>query len=417
MRVFLSGTIGLTLVIIAGLLGGIGLWYAGELIIESSNTEDVDRNAATVAELENSPPWMPDLIFATKEGTNVTVFSRNGETQDDTELFSYEERVPATKSGNLWEGLPPSVALSHDGKSIAYAKADGVYIGNLQTDESRAIISKTADPAPDDLLEIPKWDVDPAIDAYGFAIPHWSADDNFIGISTTHWEGSSLSIRGVSGDSFASAGSVGGNIYFQWSPVANQYVLPTYGAYAKPGLYVGSGTDVEAVDIMKDNGVGFADYYEAQFSPDGTRIVFTYEPYGVEGPQEGGIRKIGVVSPDGSNFVTLPYDGKLMAPFFGPDGSDIYFAAESEPDIILRRHDLRSDTLTDMLRLPDTYNTWRFREWTERRYALLEGVEMSQPGVEAGDRAELFAFHVESGVAVWQSGPFDAFVTFAGLVE
>ncbi|OGY84283.1 MAG: hypothetical protein A2898_03065 [Candidatus Kerfeldbacteria bacterium RIFCSPLOWO2_01_FULL_48_11] len=414
MRVFLSGTVGLTLVVIAGLLAGIGLWYAGQFLL--NDVQPVAQTAVNTTTVTNQDSEVSfnelDLLYAVKEGTTVTVFRREGFDGNNTELFSYNERVEADTSGNLWAGLPPSIALSNGGESVAYVTGDAVVVRNFETGETRNIISKVAEPLPDDVLERPTWSVDSGSGAYGFGVPRWSSDDLSIGLLTVDWEGSTLVTRAVNGDGFAAQGAVGGNVYYHWSPIGNRFVLPTYGAYARPGLYVGSGVDELAVNILQGSEVAESDFLSAEFSPQGDRIVFVYQPYNLG----TNVQKIGTVAPDGTDLELFSYTAVLSSPFFGPTSNEMYFVRNTSEGIYkLQMHNRKTGELSDAMQLPSGYNQWYYLGWIDGD-VLMQGT-VAHVGVEAGDSTQLYLLDPDTGAVVNTSGQFDQFVTFMGLAK
>ena len=216
----------------------------------------------------------------------------------------------------------------------------------------------------------------------------------------------------MNGDGFAAQGAVGGNVYYHWSPIGNRFVLPTYGAYARPGLYVGSGVDELAVNILQGSEVAESDFLSAEFSPQGDRIVFVYQPYNLG----TNVQKIGTVAPDGTDLELFSYTAVLSSPFFGPTSNEMYFVRNTSEGIYkLQMHNRKTGELSDAMQLPSGYNQWYYLGWIDGD-VLMQGT-VAHVGVEAGDSTQLYLLDPDTGAVVNTSGQFDQFVTFMGLAK
>ncbi len=60
------------------------------------------------------------LLYAMKEGRTVTVFQKNLASGKEAMLLRYDEDRAAAADANLWNGLPPNVALAPGGRTLAY---------------------------------------------------------------------------------------------------------------------------------------------------------------------------------------------------------------------------------------------------------------------------------------------------------
>ncbi len=84
-----------------------------------------------------------NLVYAVKNEHTSTVYKRDLQSGTQTKILEFVENKRADKSGNAWTGLPPSVALSQDRKSLAFADKEGLKVYDLQTKKQKLIFVKS----------------------------------------------------------------------------------------------------------------------------------------------------------------------------------------------------------------------------------------------------------------------------------
>src|SRR3989344_2997526 len=189
-----------------------------------------------------------NLIYATKNEYTSTVYRRNLQSGAQTKILEFDENRKADKSGNLWSGLPPSIALSPDRKSLAFADKEGLKVYDLQTKNTKTYIRKVSEGECEDCA--PKWSIDSMSGTYSLARPLWSSDGKYVSFLQSHYEGSSFgAIDTMPGAYIALKNVYGGYSNLNWSPTGHSYVKASPGGYYEGvGLYISNQSNIAEAD-------------------------------------------------------------------------------------------------------------------------------------------------------------------------
>lgn len=355
----------------------------------------------------------PMIVYALKHGKRVTVIQRNMQNAGESVVLSYDESVSADKSGNLWEGLPPSVTLSPDQKHMAYIDSQGLKVINIETDTVRTYITTVGKSKCDDCAST--WSVQFAYATYGLAQPQFSGDGEYISFLQAYYEGSAFGLINTSSGSYIPVqGAAGSYNSLHWSPVGQQYIVAeTEGGYVTTGLFVSSEGNIgkarNIVPALEKPGSS-TPFYGARFSPDGQKIVFIYELLGS--------KHVGMANPDGTGLTMIAENIEDQMPFFSRDGSSVYFLQRKNDELVLVRHALANKQKSDMVIMPVEYQRWQDEEWIKDGYLAIKGVfdEKGQTIYFGGDKTRLLVLDVENKQVIYASEPFEQFTTFLGFL-
>src|SRR3989338_6298911 len=196
-------------------------------------------------EVKASPNLVENnLIYAVKNEYISTVYKRNLQNSIQTKLLEFDESRKADKSGNLWSGLPPNIALSPDKQALAFIDKEGLKVYDFQTKNTRTFIRKTEEGSSETDAP-PKWSISSLGGTYSLARPLWSFDGKYISFLQSHYEGASFGVIDTeSGTYFALKDVAGGYNNLSWSPVSRSYVKASSGGYEGIGLYVSSQSNI-----------------------------------------------------------------------------------------------------------------------------------------------------------------------------
>lgn len=375
------------------------------------------------------------VSYAVKEGTTVTVYERYYDKSDvrpDGEpvpFFSYEETVPAERSGNLWRGLPPSISLSPDGNSLVFAAEDGLKIASLFSigePPVETLIKKLQD-APAGTEGAPTWSVDEMKGVYQMALPQWSADGSTIAFMQAWYEGSSYGFVDVQGlresrdSAFWSVKmkdeyQLGSTPFdFVWSPVEGdtRFAKTSESGYSPRGLYVPDSAVVHKVTNLAEHfGRPDAYYEQVNYSQDGDRLVFLTKENNDTDDEAWTLATVGV---DGSGYKELMTALNIHEPLFNADGSSLLFLREGDEGAQLDEYVFETGDVRTRITLPVTFGDWFELRWEDARPGLLSAVGVTSHDTVSSESERSFVlFDLEQaiGEVLFTSS---AFTTFLGV--
>lgn len=338
-----------------------------------------------------------------------TVYKRNLQTGIQTKLLEFDEGIKADKSGNLWSGLPPNIALSSDKQTLAFIDKEGLKIYDFQTKNTKTFIRKTEEGSSETEAP-PKWSISSLGGTYSLARPLWSSDGKYISFLQSHYEGASFGVIDVeSGAYFALKDVARGYNNLSWSPVSRSYVKASSG-YEGIGLYVSSQSNIaEANNIaLKFGKTEDTAFLETNFSPDGKKIVFVFgEPYDV--------RHLAIANSDGTGFTVLAEKTDARTPIFSSDGNSVLYFQKKNDKQVLVRYDLVNKKSTDLIILPSEFNRWEKAYWTKDNFFALVGISSSSGLTLGGDSTRMLVLDLANKKVIYASPVFDQFTNFTGL--
>lgn len=350
-----------------------------------------------------------NLIYATKSEYRSTVYKRNLQTGTQTKILEFDEQKKAEKSGNLWEGLPPNIALSPNKKEIAFVDQEGLKLYDLQSGSTKVFIKETVKPTNED--SPPQWSISSLSGTYSLARPLWSSNGRYVSFLQGHYEGASFGLIDSQTGQYFPISLGGGYRNFTWSPTDTAFVKPMYGGYEGTGLFA-SASDItkEAVDLSSKFGKQNASFFEVNYSPDGRKLAFTFSDN-----EESGQSSVGIVNIDGTGFTVLDETGGNSMPFFSSNSSEVFYVQKRGEKQVLMKYDLATKKSSDFVVLPTEFNSWRSASWTNEGYLAVIGVSSSSGLTVGGDSTRLVIFDLQNRKVVYATSTFDQFTTFAGF--
>ena len=377
-------------------------------------------------QLATKPLEFSNLIYAIKAGKNVSVLKRNIKTGGNSEITSYPEKSEAINSGNYWDGLPPSVALSHSKTLLAYTADDGLYVYDIASTTKTDLIRQT-NAAPADGEGSPTWSVadmngtaGSANGTYSMAAPTWSFDDSHIGFIESLYEGSWDSAVQRSSKSYIPLIYPESELSSKRVPVSSQPVLWSDSSltavipgrnqgYTTPGLFVTTPDNFgQFADIASKLPGQDLSFIEAALSPNGKLLAYTTEK------EYGGLRTLAVASIQGLNATVIARDADITTPFFSSDSTMVFYIQRNSEKNQLMAYNMISEELRVAAILPSNYNTWISPQWSPEDYLSLVGLER-ELGAQAGKQNQLFVLDLSLQTVVYASPVFQQFITYAGF--
>lgn len=363
-----------------------------------------DEIKASLNLIENS------FVYAVKSEYRSVVYKRNLQNGTQIKLLEFDESSKADKSGNLWSGLPPSIALSPNKQKLAFIDKEGLKVYDFQTKNTKTFIRKTEESSSETEAP-PKWSVSSLGGTYSLARPLWSSDGKYISFLQSHYEGASFGVIDVeSGTYLALKDVAGGYSNLSWSPVSHSYVKASSGGYEGIGLYVSSQSNIaEANNIaLKFGKTEDTPFLEASFSPDGKKIVFVFEePYD--------IKHLAIANNDGTGFTVLAEKADARMPVFSSDGNSVLFFQKKSDKQVLVRYNLVNKNSTDLIILPSGFNRWEKAYWTKDDFLALVGISSSSGLTLGGDSTRMLILDIANKKVIYASPVFDQFTNFAEL--
>jgi WD40 repeat protein len=308
--------------------------------------EAAARPSQTEPPVPQQRPGARSIVYGTATKTTVTVYRQILPDGSPEALFSYENISDPSADEPAHGISDPEIALSADGRSMAYFARSGLRIRHLDTGADEVVIGRT-DPAPGgdrptwtlaelnpppgaDPLEA-QWSTMSTLNQVEFSpdgrflsfAGHWYEyrDHWVIDLATgRHWrdEGSSRLAWNPSSDRVAVAGP--------------SYAEPGELAVSAPGN-LGRYRDIRPIPNAKP----LLGYEDVEFSPDGKRIAFSVSDRDWPNPDQ-----LGTSNLDGSGFTKLATSGEpeAYAFDFDPDADVLYSVEQRDGDLVLVAHDL-----------------------------------------------------------------------------
>jgi len=359
-----------------------------------------------------------NLIYAIKNDYISTVYKRNLKSGEQVEILEFTESVKAEDSGNVWSELPPSVALSPDKKQLAFIDKEGLKVYNLDTKTTRTYIRKLNE-AKCYGCE-PRWSF-PLLHAYGLFRPSWSSDGNYISFIEAQYEGSTIGLIDTFSGEYTFLKTVYGFRGITWSPIGHSYLKPSYGnvPYESWGLRVSNKDDVsETTDLTpKISKSEILYFWEANFSPDGERIVFTFQdpselPDNLTEEELEQIKDLAIIKTDGTDFKILLEKVDVKNLFFSKDGGSIFYFQQKDGKERLVKYELATRNYSDVIVFNNKFN-YEEIYWTKDGFLVLSGI-LSDPS-SSEEIKRLFILDIENRKLIYSSPVFNCFTNFVGF--
>jgi hypothetical protein len=307
--------------LLAGLLAAVASCGPAPSSVGTSPTEEASRSVypATGGSPTGSPsagPAASRLLFAVKEGTEVSVLALDRSSGAETVLLRYRERTAAERSGNYWEELAPSVARTRDGRLVAYTADDGLHLLDLSSGARRSLLARLTPPPPEERRP-PVWSPSPGEGVHAVLRPSFSPDARFLAFEAAHYEGSSIWLYDLAVDrlvrqdglpEYSYADPVLGSL--AWAPAGATSVVPENGP-RRVGVVVSAAGDPSRAAFRPVRAAWIA---EAAVAADGALVAVAA---GEEGAEP---RTLGVVEEDG-RLGTLEAGAPVSSPTFDPEGA------------------------------------------------------------------------------------------------
>lgn len=358
-----------------------------------------------------------NIIYAAKNKYRSTVYKRNLQNGMHTKIFEFDEHLEVNKSGNLWSGLSPNIALSPDKKNFAFIDDKGLKTYNVSTRNIKTFIRKTEE-APPESDDPPKWSVASLFNTYILGRPLWSTDNKYISFLEGHYEGGGIGAIDVESSTYLDLPIFGGYQNMTWSPLGHSYVKASGGGYEGNGLYVASKNNIKEPDNLTIP-FGIAEdtpFFEADFSPDGKKIVFTFgEPENPTGEESYNITHLAIANIDGTDMKILTEKIDAQMPFFSHDGNAVIYSQLKNGRNVLIEYDLTNKTMKDLIMLPSEFNEWEKMGWTKDGFLMLIGVSSSSGLTLGGDTTRMLILDIKNKNVIYASPVFDQFTNFLGL--
>lgn len=359
------------------------------------------------------------LLYATKDGVTVTVMARDIQTGGERVILTYDEAREAEQSGNLWAGLPPSVSLSPDKQSIAYASRDGLFVYDLEHETTKVLIERLTEPEPGS-EQPPEWSY-LSQGTYILARPLWSISGNYLSFQKSHWEGSSFGFFDLVQDRYFDLAVAedetfaGGYKNVVWSPAEDVLAKASGGGYEGIGLFVSQDNLEAVVDVTDGTGLSRSLIDTVKISGAGSSLVFTYQD-NYDSPQS-----VATINTDGTDFAVLDipdyHPGTWYAePFFSANDAEVLYYHTIDDEIFLVAYDLATGESVVVAQLPPDYNRWTHAQWYDDTHLMLEGIRGRSNLVVAGE-SQLFVFDMQNHTVVYASPIFNTFTTYLGFLD
>lgn len=366
------------------------------------------------------------VSYAVKEGTTVTLYDRFSN-EEPRPFFSYEEAVSAEQTGNLWMGLPPSIAMSPDGNSLVFGAEDGLKIASLWSAGEmpvETLIEKIQD-VPEGSEGAPTWSVGGMDGVYLMAQPLWSADGSTIAFMEAYYEGSGYGFVDVQGmresrsEAFWSVRIedeylLGSTPFdFVWSPVVgdNRFAKTSESGYNPEGLYVLDDTATHSVTNLAERFDRASAYFDqVNYSQDGERLVFLTK---ATSDTDDDVWTLAIVNVDGSGYEELYTTANIHEPMFNADASGVFFLQEVDGQTWVEEYVFATGDVSTRTILGETFGDWYDLRWEDARPGLLSavGVLHRNASFVIEERSfVLFDLEQASGEVLFSSSGFTTFL-------
>lgn len=357
-----------------------------------------------------------NLVYAAKNKRTTKVLKRDLRNGAETAIFSFDEAIEAAESGNTWDEQPPGVALSRDGKALAYVDQDGLKIFDLPTGISKTLIQKVPGAADND--SPPGWSK-PLGRVFNLAEPRWSSDGKYIRVLEILYEGFSMGLINTETGDYTNIPlpiEIGLPIDLTWAPIGHSFVCS---GCDPDKLRVSHSESVhEWADISEKSGWPCFNYYGVSYSPDGNRLAFAC----LKSLEDYNSNIVAVTGIDGSDFNVIEQaqvskkgtePPLIQIVGFSPDGANLLFVTGEAGKQILVRHALSGKERIITALMPPEYNFWDRASWTKEGFLTIQGFSWN-PEVPPPKRRFLI-LDLSNRAIVYASPTFSRFTRFLGL--
>jgi hypothetical protein len=357
----------------------------------------------------------PNLVYALKEGRHVMVLVRNISTGDEREVLEYNESIEAEHSGNTWQELPPSVALSPAAPMLVYVAEGGLMAFHIGDKTSATLLRHREGGEFADLTTY-RWVSDAGAElccGFHLAEPVISQDGTSLAISVSQYEGSTLAVVRVDGSAACEVGDRVSSLYPVWRPQTGDLLIPSGGEYAAVGLFVSSPADLCSSHQIASAPPGptqlSAGFAMGSWSPDGQWVAASLWEF--DGPTS-----LLLVRSDGTESRTLVAEGLNLWPVFSTDGRSVYFlhrlSRDPQSAVSLRRIDLGTGQTESVVDIPVGWSV-RPQGWTDEGHLMLHARSTDCPDSVCVNR--LVLLDATSARTVY-AGPSSDFTRFLGFL-
>lgn len=379
---------------------------------------DIPLVSSTVYEATSSRLFEePNYLYAIKEKYTVSVFRHNLNSGKEQKIFTYDEVALADlNSGNHWQSLPPSVALSKEKNLIAFVDKDGLATFDLSTNVTERLIKKVGERTLFNEPGWPAWSVDvlnkEKNSVFSFYAPRWSPDGRQISFIQSHYEGSSHGLFDLAQNTYLPIKTdknsfVSGSQSMRWLTQSERTVIPGRGGMAILGLYV---SDADDMSTLRDIGGRFErnkkEFYEVDTSPTEDRIVFTFKE-----DWRDSTTTLAVTDGDGNHFEIFDAGNRQFLPTYSPDGKFIFYVHEQDGTFLLAKIGLTAKQRTFLTVLPAIFSKWSDMQWTKDGHLAIRGSFSNS----ATSFSQIFIFDPTDSSLIYQSPQLGYFTSLLGF--
>jgi WD40 repeat protein len=367
-----------------------------------------DRSSPAVSPAAPTPSTSPTppsetrsdatLLFGVKKANSVTVKAVNLRTRTERTIFTHAERAEAEHSGNWWDEQPPSVALSPDGRFVAYGADDGLHVYDLKTSALETLVRRVADPKPGS-DDPPKWS--PDIETYSFVNLRWSGDGRFLSFDLPQYEGNRVGFYDRTAGKYFDDGDLPFSYVeptlgpLAWAQDGSSWVVPASGT--SYGLFFSGPEDPGRSKLVR---LPYVNVGAAALSADASRAAFLFSSKR-DYPDSSGIDGIAVMKRDGNGLKTIDTEGEKSSVAFDLDGDVLWTEGGT-------LHRWNGSSKTVAARLDPAY-TWVVM--------TADAETITVCGRSEKDRRALFlSLQRSTGKALHSYGVTTEFVTFLGVI-
>ncbi len=344
------------------------------------------------------------MLYATKSGTQVTVWILNTSNASATTLFTYDESLPAEMNSNYWSMRPPSIALAPNGSDLLFVEQDGVAIWDRVTGTTRRLFDITSRP-PGDTEMAPQWSLDGLDGVYSLANPGWSPSGKYINLSLGYYEGGYYAIMEPNHPAGFKRLSIGGGTNrLSWSPSTDEYVVANPGGYSEPGVWLSAPADPYLVHPLVHDDA--RQYLQAAISPDMRHILYISSP---QYPNDHE-RSVSVADVDATTEDTFSVPGSLLTATFVSDDAVVVATMQDDNQLHLITRTLQGQQ-AELAVLPANAEEYDVLAMTPDGYLMVPCTQLAD-----GTR-RFYLVDVHTGAIVYRSPVETAFTTYLGWVE
>ena len=320
-------------------VGSFVVWSAAMLLLvgcfdsrgrdaESSSTSSSPSASAApggstrIADERSAPGW---LVYAMRERDRVTVFRRPLGSGDPEPLFEYDE--PA------WD-QPPQVAVSGDGRHVAYIVGAGeLWVRDLESGSDELVVSGEDRPIPPNADAYPPlWSVEgmnyvsaegqvecPECGILSIWDPQFSPSGGWVAFLQGYYEGGNWGFVELTTGRYETSGDAAGSL--SW---IDDHAIVTVGTfYGDPGEVRRAVLDELPSSSVIDTGGGERrDHADGVLSHDGRLLAVVFnEPPDPPSPRAA---RVGVVFTSGGALTATDTEGMKLAAGFAEDNTLVW---------------------------------------------------------------------------------------------